>query len=210
MKIGNNINIAAAILAGGKTKPLGNFLSGSEEVKKLISILKDAEFREDEILIVANYLTPFLNCNVRIISDKRKNRGPLAGVESALECYAKKYDAVLLLPSDVQNLTLQDVIDLKKAYMINDAKVVFAQTTYNGNLKNFPLCAVVNCQVLKPIQQALDLGENHALSMWRKLDAMTVNCNNRSSSQETFIPDNWKKPQVSNWFGILFDSKQKA
>lgn len=203
-----NLKIAAAILAGGKTKPIGNLSFGSSiEVKKLINILQAADFDSNDILIVADDPIPFLSCDLKIISDLRKNKGPLAGIESALECYSQKYHAVLLLPSDVQNLTVQDVIDLKKAYVANDAKVVFAQTTYNGNLKNFPLCAVVNCSVLDTIKQALDFGENHALSVWRKLDALTVNCNTRNIVKDSLIPDAWKKPQASNWFGILFDNK---
>lgn len=203
-----NSKIAAAILAGGKPRPIGSAMSFRlQNILQLIDTLKKAGFKQDEIVIVADDPIPFWQCNVRVIADKRKNIGPLAGIESALDCYCKNYSAVLILPADVQNLTVQDVIDLQKAYTIGGTNVVFAETKYNDVLKYFPLCVVMNCSILSDVKSALDLGERHALPLWRRLKALTINCNERGA-EGMFLP-NWKKQQaVGGWSGVLFN-KQK-
>lgn len=206
-----NSKIAVAILAGGRSRPISNNAnSRSQNVLELIKTLKDSGFEPREIAIVADDPIPFLNCNVRIIADKRKNIGPLAGIESALECFSQKYAGVLFLPADVQNLTVHDVIDLHKAYIIGGANVVFAQTKYEDVLKNYPLCAVVNCSVLDEVRKALDLGEKFALSLWRRLGALTINCNARGNGQGIFMPETWRKQKPSSWTGILFNSQKES
>ncbi|MFA6426447.1 MAG: molybdenum cofactor guanylyltransferase [Phycisphaerae bacterium] len=176
MKNSTNYKIAGAILAGGNARRLGGIAKGTIKVGEGLSII-DRLVEEltkagiDDIVIVANDLTPYRHCDVKVISDIRPGIGPIGGIESGLIHFAGQSDAVMFVPCDLPNIAANDLLVLKEAFVKSEAPVVFAETS---GFFLHPLCAVVCNELREEISAAIDSGRRKIRDVWRQVKAITV------------------------------------
>lgn len=172
--------IAAAILAGGaasrwggRPKGLVRLPDGPSIIERTISVAADSGIHD--ISIIANDPTPYLGLGPQIVPDRLPGLGPLGGIETALEHYARACDGVLVLPCDLPGITGRELSALKHCFAEATAPVVVAET---GDSFWQPLCAIVRVGVLAPVSRALDAGERGVYRLWRKLGAVPVHFEN--------------------------------
>jgi len=174
--------IAAAILAGGKASRLGGIAKGGILIQEnytitnhLLRILKLANINRQIIVTSQNEI--YKHYKIPIVSDLRKDHGPLAGIESALEYYSRdnekhtKPDAVLFLPCDLPKLEYTDIMTLYNAFINGDSDVVFAKTT-DQNIH--PLCGIISLAAYPKVSAALDSGVKKISYMWNELNGKKV------------------------------------
>ena len=108
--------VAAAILAGGRGKRLGNAqkalveVGGTPIVARQLAVLKPLT---DEQIIVAGDIKPYEGFGARLVTDLHPGAGPLAGLESALA--ATKADALLVFACDLPFLDAALITALRDA-----------------------------------------------------------------------------------------------
>ncbi len=166
---------AGAILAGGQAKRLGGIAKGAIDadgvsvVERLIGELRLTGVAD--ILIVANDPSPYRNCGVEIVPDRRRGHGPVGGIETALLEFSGRADATVLAPCDAPRLSAQEFRRLVDAFESSDSSGVFAQT---GEFFCHPLCAVVHNAILPHISAAIDAGNRSVQELWRELGLESV------------------------------------
>ena len=167
---------AGAILAGGNAYRMGGiakgavqFDSGISIVERLINEMSDAGL--SDIVIIANDPKPYQDYGVEIISDIRKGIGPMGGIETGLDFFTGRSDAVMFVPCDLPQISASQISALKQAFVETDAPVVFAAT---GDFFWHPLCAVVHNDLAADISTAIDQGERKIRKVWQQVNAQRV------------------------------------
>ena len=172
------IKFAAAILAGGKATRLDGLVKGNVKLKNGITIIQRLineleKAGANEIIIVANDDIPYLSYGIDVVQDLQKGLGPIAGIETALTCYGNRFDATLFLPSDLPAITALEIEQLKKFYLRNCAKIIYAKTKIAH-----PLCAIVDNSLVNEISELIKSGERKISKIWGKLAAAVVGFKN--------------------------------
>lgn len=179
------MNIAAAILAGGKASRLGGLAKGNlivhnhtTIIQHLLEIIKATDI--SPTIIVANDNDAYKNYGVKIVSDLWRDVGPLAGIASALNYYTQhqtQLDGILILPCDLPNITINEILQLIHTFYFHKKPIVFAATDEN---EWHPLCAVISCNeinrvstILK-IQQAITNHKYKIRQVWQEIGAEVV------------------------------------
>lgn len=95
---------SAIILAGGKSRRMefDKQLLMREERRLIFHIAKNLENYFSDIIIVTNKQEYYKNCKYKIVSDKIKNVGPLAGISVGLEHSESEY--VYIVACDMPNI----------------------------------------------------------------------------------------------------------
>ena len=168
--------ISAAILAGGQASRLNGLPKGTLQVDRHITIMERQihQCRKagmHEVIIVANHSEPYESFGVPIVADRRKNAGPMAGIETALAHYQDLADAVLFVPCDLPFISAREFKTLEKSFLTSRAQAVYAMT--HGSVWH-PLCAIAQCDLLTPISHALTQGERKIRTIWRDVNAQAV------------------------------------
>jgi len=172
----NNPRIVGAILAGGKASRYDGIAKGLLEAYPGITIIQN-ELKEmassgiDEAILVSNDPESFSETGLEIVPDIRPGYGPLGGVEAALDHYAGKADAVLLLPCDLPGMTSSEIDRLKMAFLQGKSDVVFAVT---GASSWHPLCAIVSVNLRQAVGASIDSDQLSIRDLWRKVGAEKV------------------------------------
>jgi len=172
-------NIAAAILAGGCARRLnglakGNILlaSGVTVIERLLSELNQVGIKE---VVISGENSAYQRYQLPMIADKRKQIGPLAGIEAVLAHYQDRFTATLFLPCDLPRITAREIKELIDQY---DDEIVFAATdTANWH----PLCVVVQNSLLADIQSSIDNGVRSIKEVWRTCGAKPVFFSDRAA-----------------------------
>lgn len=172
----NRSKIFGAIIAGGKAGRLGGIIKGNLKINNDNTIIDHLirQYRHagiKEIAIIANDSRPYQAYNLEVIPDLRIGIGPLAGIESGLNYYKGRCDAVLFLPSDIPNITANEISVLKEAFITTEQPVVYPATS---NLESHPLCVVVNCDLKETITSAIDHGQRKVRDIWEQVNARIV------------------------------------
>jgi molybdopterin-guanine dinucleotide biosynthesis protein A len=168
--------ISAAILAGGQASRLNGLPKGTLHVDRHITIIERQihqcrQAHINEVIIVANRSEPYESSGVPIISDRRKNMGPMAGIEAALAHYQGSADAVLFVPCDLPFISAQEFETLRNSFLAGPAQAVYAMT--HGSVWH-PLCAIAQCDLLATVSEALTQGERKIRAIWRNVNAQAV------------------------------------
>jgi molybdopterin-guanine dinucleotide biosynthesis protein A len=168
--------IAGAILAGGHASRMGGIAKGAIRADGDLSLVERLVVHIlrcgiEQIIIVANDSRPYARIGCPFIPDKRRDAGPLAGIEAALAHFADQCDAVLCLPCDLPALSSKEISSLLSAFAAGGGPVTFAQT--EGSERH-PLCAVVRTDLLADVSAALDRGERGVGDLWSELGGSPV------------------------------------
>ena len=190
------ITLAGAILSGGRACRYGGAAKGMLQLaggRTIIDHLADQVRRAgiDQIVLVANDPAPYEACGLEIIPDLHPHEGPLAGVEAALDHYAGRFDAVLVLPCDVPGLTADEITALRSALERSGAPVVTAAT---GDDEWHPLCALVRTTVLPAVSNAVRNGRRKVTELWRRLGAEVCHFDSESAFCNVNSPED-----LSRW-----------
>jgi molybdopterin synthase catalytic subunit len=169
------LRVLAAILAGGLATRLGGNAKGllrtpqGTIIERLIAELTTAGI--GDTIISANDPQPYVALGKAVIGDRRPRVGPLGGIEAALSHAASAYDAVLLLPCDLPNISAIEIRGLLTAFVRDPRRVAMAVTS-DG--RQHPLCAVVPVTLLPHVAQSIEAGEYGVGRVWNALGAGAV------------------------------------
>ncbi len=169
------LRILAAILAGGLATRLGGTAKGllptprGTIVQRLAAELGTAVI--GDMILVANDSQPYAGLGKTIIGDLRPRVGPLGGIEAALSHAGEAYDAVLLLPCDLPNISASEIRGLVSAFARQPRRIAMAVTS-DG--RQHPLCAVVPVALLPQVVRSIESGEYGVGRLWAALDAAEV------------------------------------
>lgn len=171
-----NLQIKGAILAGGRARRMGGVPKGAllrdgrlSLVERLLIQTEDAGI--DETVIVTNEPFSYAEIPCEIIPDLRRNMGPVAGIEAALNYFGAQCDAVLILPCDLPEISANEMSTLLDAFAESDAPVVFAETR-DGHRHS--LCAVVATDLRTGVSAAIDAGTLRVGTLWVRLGGTGV------------------------------------
>ncbi|MCC6124271.1 MAG: molybdenum cofactor guanylyltransferase [Pirellulales bacterium] len=169
--------ISAVILAGGQARRYGGIAkglipcpNGRTILARLIDEIETAEI--PTTAISANEPLPYLPFGKPVIADLRPGRGPLGGIEAALNFYSQlRPQGVLILPCDLPGISHREIVRLRDAFCRGGARVVVAETE---DRQWHPLCAVVRPDILSELQCALDEDRREVKRLWGDLGAIGV------------------------------------
>ncbi len=169
-------SFAGAVLAGGSAQRYGGTAKGLLHggngrciIDHLIGEMRACSLTD--ISIVANDQAPYARFGGDVIPDRRQGIGPLAGIESALAHFQNRYDAVLILPCDMPEITRSEIKTLLSSFAASEAKLAAARTE-----ENFwqPLCMVAGVDLLKEVSRAVSEGVRSAGELCNMLGAAPV------------------------------------
>jgi molybdenum cofactor guanylyltransferase len=158
------MDVAAAILAGGKGKRLGGVDKGLVEIggetiaHRQLRVLTPLV---SERLIVAGNPAPYAGLDARLVVDLHPGAGPLAGLEAALE--ATTADALLVFACDLPFL------DAALVTALRDAPAAEAVVARLGS-KAQPLAARYARSILPRVQRRLARDKLRVLDLVAELD----------------------------------------
>ena len=168
--------LVCALLAGGRARRYGGQAKGLLDsgqaaalIDRLIGQVTAAGI--ERIVIVANDAAAYADRGCEVIGDLRRPIGPLGGIEAAVAHFDGTADAVLILPSDLPGLGVDEIRTLATAYAASPEKIAVAAT---GKDSWQPLCAIVDASLLGRISAAIDRGERRAWELWREIGAAVV------------------------------------
>lgn len=197
MKKTRQCNIAGAILAGGNATRAEGLAKGTIQTDGGLSIVQHL-IREmsragiDDVVLVANDAAPYAGYDIPVISDVRREMGPMGGMESAFAHFGSRCEAVMFLPCDVPNITAKELLQLKNAYLQSDAPAVYART---GDFFCHALCTVVHNDVAGRISEAIDRGRLRTRDFWLDMNAEPVLFENENTFKNLNTVDD-----VRDWY----------
>jgi molybdopterin-guanine dinucleotide biosynthesis protein A len=161
------MSLAVAILAGGKSDRMGRDKSllnigGVPMLKHIIDI---SNCISQERLIVSNTPNMHNSFGWPIVSDSYKNKGPLGGLYTALNCI--KSDRLLLLACDMPYLRTDFLHYITKIYTEKDAVVPYCDTPQ-------PLCAVYKTTLVGKIEALINQQQLSMQYFLKKIDVVQV------------------------------------
>ena len=171
------MKICAAILAGGQATRVHGLAKGTLSLDRRGTIVERQMLHchrahVENVIIVANDKAPYESFNVPIVPDLRANAGPMAGIEAGLTHYQTSAQAVLFFPCDLPFISAREFETLISHFEASSSKAVFAQT---GDSVWHPLCAVIHCDLLPIISNALAKGQRKIRGIYREISAEQVN-----------------------------------
>jgi molybdopterin-guanine dinucleotide biosynthesis protein A len=203
------MRIAAAILAGGKSRRLGGTAKGLLSVagglpmlQRLIHELAAAEI--DDIIVVANDPRPYAAFGKPIIGDLRQGNGPLGGIEAALHHWAPRHDRVLFVPCDLPNFSSREMMALKAAHRLAPDRITVAATEAKTvaepeAARPHPLCAVVPVRFLPDVEKAIAAGDYGVGRLWQALGADLVYIDEPARLFNVNTPDDLARWRQTAW-----------
>ena len=167
--------ILAAVLAGGLATRLNGIANGllptpqGTVIERLLAQLAAAAI--GDAIIVANDPQPYTALGKTIIGDLRPRVGPMGGIEAALAHAGSAFDAVLLMPCDLPNISACEIRCLLTTFARDPRRVAVAETS-DG--RQHPLCAVVPVTLLPQVAQSIEAGQYGVGRLWTVMGAATA------------------------------------
>jgi len=184
------MGLAAAILAGGKASRLGGIAkglmpaaSGISIVGRLIAELAAAGIAD--VIISTNDPEAYAIFARPLIADVHREIGPLGGIEAVLQHLAPRFSNVVLLPCDLPNITVEEILKLVHVQQELPDRIAMASTKDGEH----PLCVVVPVTVLPEISSAITSGSYGVGKLWRSLDAVQVEIDDAARLMNINTPD---------------------
>jgi len=159
-------NIAGVILAGGASKRFNGIIKtrilidGKTIISRIIDTISEIF---DEIIIVTNTPDEFSEfVNYKIISDQFLNKGPLAGIHSALKVSEK--EALFVFAGDMPLLDKEFIIKQIDYYNINKCEVLIPRI----NKYIEPLHGIYKKTLFRVLEEYLIVNHDYAVSEFLK------------------------------------------
>lgn len=161
-----NINIAGAILSGGKNSRMGKNkafieINGFTIIEKTVNLFKEIF---DEIIISTNSPTNFklYEKNVLIVSDIIKNFGPLSGIHSVLSKTSK--ESVFFIACDMPFVSKDIILQIINCFNKTNCDCIVPK------INNFiePLCAIYKKKINNNLEEFLKNTNNYAVKNFLK------------------------------------------
>jgi len=160
-------NIAGVILAGGASKRFNGIIKPmiDYEGKTIISrIIETIGEIFDDIIIVTNTPDEFKEYdNYKIIGDKFLNKGPLAGIHSALK--ESESEAIFVVAGDMPLLDKEIIIRQIDFYNTNKCDILIPQIDYYIE----PLHGIYKKTVIRNLEDYLAGDNNYAIREFLKM-----------------------------------------
>jgi len=156
---------SAVILAGGKNSRYGGFHKAFLRIEDELIIERDLKLLTavfDDVFIVANDVHLFENYKVPVYRDIYKNRGPLAGIHSALK--NTRREAVMIFGCDMPFLDKELIIKMYKTYKASHKKYCLPK---NEEFVE-PLHAIYSVEILKDLENFLEQKKGNAVIKFLK------------------------------------------
>ena len=188
--------VAAFILAGGRGHRMGRpdkgmlrFASGRTILAHLLEELQAAGI--SRAILVTDDPKPYEAFGMTTIADLRKDKGPLGGMEAALDHLRTTGigEAALFLPCDTPALTSRELSRLLAAFHADPQGVKVASVA--GSLRLHALCCVVHAEVLPSIQEAIAESRLRVNGLWRRLGAQVVLFQDERPFRNVNTPEEW-------------------
>ena len=160
-------NIAGVILAGGASKRFNGIIKPmiDYEGKTIISrIIETIGEIFDDIIIVTNTPDEFKEYdNYKIIGDKFLNKGPLAGIHSALK--ESESEAIFVVAGDMPLLDKEIIIRQIDFYNTNKCDILIPQIDYYIE----PLHGIYKKTLIRNLEDYLGGDNNYAVREFLKM-----------------------------------------
>lgn len=191
--------LCGAILAGGRATRLGGVAKGLLKVQDGMSIL-DRLIQElnragvEDVVILSNDMSRYESFGYPVVRDLRMGVGPMGGIEAGLHYIANRYEALVLLPCDIPEITAGEIRALLASYAPRREGVVFARM--GGSICQ-PLCAIVHNALLRDISAAIDRGDRGVGRLWSSLGGVAVDFDDPGPFLNINTPDDlraWDQP----------------
>jgi len=155
------MKISCAITAGGKAKRFNGItkafieFEGERIIDKNLRVLKTVF---EDIIIISNNPSSFSDyAEFKIFKDYYQEIGPLAGLHSAIKnC---KGNAVLLISSDLPNISIDIINSLITNYLKLDCEVIIPKI----GIKIEPLFGIYSKSILKKLENFIEKKESYAM-----------------------------------------------
>lgn len=168
--------IGAAILCGGRASRLGGMIKGLIELpggktilERLVREIRAVDLHD--ILLCTNDAEPYAALGLDTVPDTHQGKGPLGGIDAALEWFTGRKTAVLFLPCDLPSITSREIKVLLTAYADSRSSIVYAQT---ADGIEHPLCAVITICEQALIRSVIKEDKLGVRRLWHELDAEAV------------------------------------
>jgi molybdenum cofactor guanylyltransferase len=159
-------NISGVILAGGASKRFNGIIKtrilidGKTIISRIIDTIGEIF---DEITIVTNAPEEFSEfSNYKIISDQFLNKGPLAGIHSALKVSEK--EALFVFAGDMPLLDKEFIIKQIDYYNINKCEVLIPQI----NKYIEPLHGIYKKTIIRVLEEYIIVNHDYAVREFLK------------------------------------------
>lgn len=157
----DSMNISCYITAGGKARRMNGRhkafieIDGERIIDKNLKIYKSLF---SEIGIITNNPDLFVAYNIegiRLISDKYKNIGPLAGIHASI--FYTSADYIFIAASDMPNVSAELITIMLDKVTNTDAVIPI----HNGKIE--PLFAIYNSDILMKLESFIEQGNTYAI-----------------------------------------------
>ena len=188
-----DLRIAGAVLAGGMARRLGGADKGLLE-RVPGQLIIEHELHEllganiADVIVVSNRAEAYRALGRRVVPDLRPGLGPMAGIEAALDHFATRADAVLVLPCDMPAIAATEMAALLDVFRGRPAAVHMVVAGERGFYRH-PCCCVVPCSVLPAVRRSLDQGKLKLGLLWRDLGAVEVHFPDPAPFHNVNTPD---------------------
>ncbi len=168
--------IAAAILAGGKATRYGGVQKALLEAEPGLPFLAEQwralrEAGVSDIVISASDPTPFEPFGLRVVPDRRRDYGPLAGIGSTLREFRETHDAVLFAPCDMPGIRAREVTTLLNAFRDSRQPIVVGALADDAWR---PLFAVLATTCLPQVTRAISEDRLRIRALWCEIGCEAV------------------------------------
>lgn len=186
------MNIGAVILAGGKSRRMNynnkSFLSidGETFIEKIIDVL---ERRFDDIIIITNDESAYLNYEKEVYKDIYVGKGPMAGIHSALTNANKDY--IFVVATDMPHISEEAIATMLEN--LDNHEIVVPMS--GGKIH--PLCGVYSKSILSKIEKSLDEEKYKLIDFLLSCNTYVVNCDEiKESLRNINTPEDYKKMEM--------------
>jgi molybdopterin-guanine dinucleotide biosynthesis protein A len=170
-----NLQIAGAILAGGKSRRYGGrpkgllqLPTGETIISRLIRLMRETAITE---LVICGGEGTYQHLGTKVLEDRYPGAGPLAGIERALTEFQQQADAVQFLPCDLPLITANEIRQLQTEFIARRARILFASTC---TISCHSLCSIVHTMHRPEIVNAIETDSLSVHQLWSKLEAEAV------------------------------------
>jgi len=190
--IGNSVNIAGVVLAGGQSLRMGQdkaqlIIEQHSLLSRAVALLHNVGLKD--CFVSGDYKG--FNC----IIDQQPALGPIAGLAACVTQLNCDYDAIFIIPVDMPLLAPEDCSNLLQQF-INQNESNKQGLYYQDAI--FPMLLVLNSTLSDYLQEVVNSSHKKHRSLYRLLNTLDIKAiNNKESDafrfENTNTPEQWDR-----------------